>query len=542
MSKTNSQKAIIFGAGPAGLTSAYELLDKTSIKPVVYEMSNDIGGISKTVNYKGNRIDIGGHRFFSKSPRVMEWWCNILPLQGAPSRDDLQLKREIPIAVEIRCRRIKGNDFLAESAPDPEKEDRVMLQRNRISRIFYLRRFYDYPISLQLQTLRNLGFIRTIKIVGSFCMVSIFPVKEIKNLEDFFISRFGKSLYQTFFKDYTEKVWGVSCREISAKWGAQRIKGLSVVKAITHAAKKIFQKNMRDIEQKNTETSLIERFLYPKYGPGQMWETVAKIIDENGGAVKTNHEIIAILKESHHIRGVKIRDTITGKVFEQEADYFFSSMPIKDLIARMRPLPDKHITDIASKLVYRDFITTGVLVQELKVKNTMKVKTVNNIIPDNWIYVQEKDVKLGRIQIFNNWSPYMVARENDIWLGLEYFCNEGDELWSMPNNDFLQFSIKELEKIGFIEPGDVKDGCVIKIPKAYPSYIGSYDRLHEIIEYLKTIDNLFLIGRNGMHRYNNQDHSMMSAMVAVENILQGVTTKDNLWNINIEEEYHEKAS
>ena len=273
-----------------------------------------------------------------------------------------------------------------------------------------------------------------------------------------------------------------------------------------------------------------------------MWETVAEIINKNGGVVKTNHEIVGILLEGNRIKGVRVRDNATGNIFEDEADYFFSSMPIKDLITRMSPLPDKNITSIASKLIYRDFITAGILLSRLKVKNTTKYQTVNNIIPDNWIYVQEKDVKLGRIQVFNNWSPYMIVDDNTIWLGLEYFCNEGDELWSMSDSDFLQLSIAELEKIDFIDSNDVKDGCVIRTPKAYPSYIGSYERISEIIEYLNTIGNLFPIGRNGMHRYNNQDHSMMSAMVAVENIIKEVKTKDNLWKINIEEEYHEEVS
>lgn len=537
----HSKKALIFGAGPAGLTSAYELLDKTDIAPTVYEATREIGGISKTVNYKGNRIDIGGHRFFSKSSKIMDWWCNILPIQGAPAKDDLLLRRKIPVANTSKYRKIKESDALMVNPPNPEKEDKVLLHRNRISRIFYLRKFYDYPLSLKLQTVKNLGLRKTIKITCSLFMVNFLPKKEIRNLEDFFISRFGKELYHTFFKDYTEKVWGVTCQKISAKWGAQRVKGLSVFTAITHAIKRVFTGKKKDIAQKDTETSLIESFLYPKYGPGQMWETVADIVSKNGGVIKTNHEIVNIIIDANRVQGIRIRDTITGNIFEENADYFFSSIPIKDLIARIHPVPDKNIRDIASRLVYRDFMTAGILIHRLKVKNTTKHRTMGNIIPDNWIYVQEKDVKLGRIQIFNNWSPYMVSHENDIWLGLEYFCNEGDELWCMSDKEFLQFCIGELEKINFIDSHEVKDGCVVRVPKAYPSYTGSYDYLYEIIEYLETIDNLFLIGRNGMHRYNNQDHSMMSVMVAVENIIKGIRTKDNLWSINIEEEYHEKV-
>ena len=540
MSELNSKKkAIIFGAGAAGLTSAYELLDKTTIKPVVYEKSSDIGGLSKTVNYKGNRIDIGGHRFFSKSSKIMEWWCNILPLQGSLTREDIILKRDVPVSHEFKYRKIKDTKIVIKSPPDPEKEDRVMLYRNRISRILFLRKFYDYPVSIKLQTIKNLGFIKTIKIIWSYLLVQIFPKKELKSLEDFFISRFGNELYRVFFKDYTEKVWGVSCRVINANWGIQRVKGLSVSKSITHATKNRFMKT-NTISQKNTETSLIGRFLYPKFGPGQMWETVAEIISTEGGTIKINHEITNILLEGNRVKSVQIRDNTSGKITEEKADYFFSSMPIKDLINRIEPSPDENIKNIASNLVYRDFIIAGILLSELKVKNTTKIRTVNNIIPDNWIYIQEKDVHLGRIQVFNNWSPYMAAHENTIWVGAEYFCTEGDELWSLPDNDFLQLAMKELEKIDFIDTNSVKDGCVIRVPKAYPSYIGSYERISEVIAYLNTIENLFLIGRNGMHRYNNQDHSMMSAMAAVENVMKGITRKDNLWKINVEEEYHEE--
>lgn len=540
MQKTD-RKAIIFGAGPAGLTSAYELLDKTTIRPVVYEKTQEIGGISRTVNYKGNRIDIGGHRFFSKSSKIMEWWCNILPLQGFLTREDIILKRDVPVSYESKLRKIRDTKIVIKNPPDPEKEDRVMLYRNRISRILFLRKFYDYPLSIKLQTIKNLGFTKTIKVIWSYLLVKIFPQKELKSLEDFFISRFGNELYRIFFKDYTEKVWGVSCQVIHAKWGIQRVKGLSVSKSITHAVKNIFVKT-NTISQKKTETSLIGRFLYPKFGPGQMWETVAEIISTEGGTVKTNHEITNILLEGNRVKSVKIRDNASGQITEEEADYFFSSMPIKDLITRIEPSPDENIKNIASNLVYRDFIIAGILVSELKVKNTTNMRTVNNIIPDNWIYIQEKDVHLGRIQIFNNWSPYMVAHKNAVWLGAEYFCTEGDELWSLSDNDFLQLAINELKKIGFIDTGNVKDGGVIRVPKAYPSYIGSYEKIREVIEYLNTIENLFLIGRNGMHRYNNQDHSMMSAMVAVENIVKGIKTKDNLWKINIEEEYHEEVS
>ena len=520
------EKAIIIGAGPAGLTAAYELLNRTEIKPIIFEMSSDIGGISKTINYKGNRIDLGGHRFFSKSDRVMRWWINIMPLQGAPSKDDLILKREIPLSKEL-------------NAPDPEKNDNVMLVRSRLSRILFLRKFFNYPISLDLNTFLNLGFIRIIKIALSYIKVQLFPIKEEKSLEDFFINRFGKELYLTFFKDYTKKVWGVDCTQIKPEWGAQRVKGLSITKAIIHALKNLMSKDS-SIYQKRMETSLIEQFMYPKYGPGHMWEKVAKIIEEKGGLIFTNHTVISLKTKDNKIIEVMVKDEIKRKIKTLKADYFFSSMPVKDLILAMGNIVPKEVLKIAEGLVYRDFITVGLLLKRLKVKNTTKRKTINNIIPDNWIYVQERDVKLGRIQVFNNWSPYVVKDPNKIWIGLEYFCNEGDELWSKTDDELAKFAIDELIKIDFIDKDDVLDHTVIRMKKTYPAYFGSYDKFHIIRNFTDKFENLFLIGRNGMHRYNNQDHSMLTAMTAVDNIINNIKTKDNIWAVNAEEEYHEE--
>lgn len=520
----NEKTAIIIGAGPAGLTAAYELIDKSDIRPIVFEATSDIGGISKTVNYKGNKIDIGGHRFFSKSDRIMKWWLNILPLQGAPSRDDIILGRDIPLSKEV-------------SAPYPQKTDRVMLIRRRLSRIFYLRRFFDYPISLSLNTFVGLGIIRTIKIGLGYIKVRLSPIKKEKSLEDFFINRFGKELYLTFFKDYTEKVWGITCDKIKPEWGAQRIKGVSVRKVITHAITRLFTK--KGIEQKDVETSLIERFLYPKFGPGQMWEEVARQIKEKGGEVHLNHKIIGINTEKESITSVIVEDSTTSTKKEVKGDYFFSTMPIKDLINGMGERVPHDVKDIANGLIYRDFLIVGLLLNKLKIKNESNIKTINNIIPDTWMYIQEKEVRLSRLQIFNNWSPYMVADENKVWVGLEYFCNEGDFLWSKSDEAMLAFAKDEMIKMGFIDEKDVLDGVVIKVPKAYPAYFGSYEHIQRVRDYLDTFSNLFLIGRNGMHKYNNQDHAMFSAIVAVENICKGIKTKDNIWSVNIEEEHHE---
>lgn len=523
----SKKTAVIIGAGPAGLTAAYELLEKTDIIPIVYEMSADIGGISKTVNYKGNRIDIGGHRFFSKSDVVMQWWQNIMPVQGALSKEDIKLNNTNKISK------------LSPNGPDPEKEDRVMLIRNRLSRIFYLRKFFDYPVSLNFNTISNLGFIRILKIGFSYLAVKISPVKDEKSLEDFFINRFGRELYRTFFKDYTEKVWGVPCKEIQADWGAQRIKGLSISKALFHALKNIFIKE-DSIEQKKTETTLIEQFMYPKLGPGQLWEKVAESIQTKGGTVALQHRVIALKMEKGNITEVSIRDEKTKDTKTVKADYFFSTMPIQELIDSIDGEIAPNIREVARGLVYRDFITVGLLLNKLKIKNTTAIKTLHNIVPDNWIYIQEGDVKIGRLQIFNNWSPYMVQDESNVWIGLEYFCNEGDALWEKPDAEFAKFAIDELVKIDIIEKEDVLDSTVIRVPKTYPAYFGTYDRFSEISDFTDKIENLFLIGRNGMHRYNNQDHSMLTAITAVENIKNGITSKANIWAVNVEEEYHEE--
>ena len=534
----NPKKAIIIGAGPAGLTAAYELLDKTDILPVIYEMTGDIGGISKTVNYKGNRIDIGGHRFYSKSKRVMDWWQNILPLQGAPAEDDIILDRKIPLSEKSLHKNLKSIEFCEIPAPDPQKNDQVMLNRSRLSRIFFLRKFFDYPVSLNLNTFMNLGVIRILKIGLSYIKITLFPIKSEKSLEDFFINKFGKELYLIFFKDYTEKVWGISCNAIKPDWGSQRIKGLSITKAVIHALKKFLPKGSQNKE--NVETSLIGQFMYPKFGPGHMWEEVAKIIQDNGGQINLKHKIIGIKHQDNKITGIVVKDENTGNTFLQEGAYYFSSMPIKDLIQCFEHNIPENVSKISDGLIYRDFITVGLLLNKLKIKNETNIKTVNNIIPDNWIYIQERDVKVGRIQIFNNWSPYMVHDKNNIWIGLEYFCNEGDQFWMKPHKEMIDFAVDEMAKIGFLDKQDVIDSVVIHMPKAYPAYFGTYDHFNEIRKFTDIFENLFLVGRNGMHRYNNMDHSVMTSMISVENIINDIKSKNNIWLINTEEDYHEE--
>ncbi len=519
--------AVIIGAGPAGLTAAYEILNKTSIIPIIYEKSSDIGGISKTVNYKGNRIDIGGHRFFSKSSRVMDWWQNILPLQVAPSIDDIILKRDVAVSKMM-------------DAPDPENDDRVMLIRKRLSRIFFLRVFFDYPISLKWNTFKNLGIAKIIIIGSSYIKTQLFPIKKELSLEHFLINRFGKALYQLFFRDYTEKVWGVPCNKIRPEWGAQRIKELSINKALIHAVKSSFNRKNTSIEQRKTETSLIEQFIYPKYGPGQLWEEVARQIKEKGGIIFMESDVIGINIAEDIVSGINVKSIATNKITEHKCHYLFSTMPVQDLIKVMNPDPPDEITIIAKGLRYRDMITVGVLLKKLKIENETNIPTINNIVPDNWIYIQERDVKLGRLQIFNNWSPYMVKEPDTAWIGMEYFCNEGDDLWNKSDDEFVKYAINELVQIDIINIDDVLDSTVIRMPKAYPAYFGTYSKFHVIKDFTDSIENMFLIGRNGMHKYNNADHSMLTAMTAVENIINGTSSKKNIWAVNSEEQYHEK--
>jgi len=524
--------ALIIGAGPAGLTAAYELLTKSDIKPIIIEQSDFIGGISKTINYKGNRIDIGGHRFFSKSDVVMKWWQEIMPVQGKKALDEL--------LVELHYHNKQSSLQLNPNGPDPEKTEKVFLIRNRLSRIFFLRKFFDYPISLNFNTIKNIGLSRLIKIGWTYIMIKVFPVKKIESLEDFFVSRFGTELYKTFFKDYTEKVWGTPCSDIAADWGAQRVKELSVSKALLHALKSIFKLTDKSLEQKNTATSLIEQFMYPKLGPGQLWETVASLIEQSGGIIIKNAEVNQILTENNLVKGLIYTDKQTNNKVELNADFVFSTMPVKDLIRSMGNVVPGEVKNISEHLQYRDFITVGILLNKLKLKNETKTDTLNNLIPDTWIYIQEKDVKVGRLQVFNNWSPYMVSDINKVWLGMEYFCNEGDELWSKNDTEFIKFAIEELASIDIIDKTDVVDSTIIREKKTYPAYFGSYSKFNVIQEFTDKYENLFLIGRNGMHKYNNQDHSMLTAMMAVENILNGVTSKANIWEINTEETYHEK--
>lgn len=512
------KKAIIIGGGPAGLTAAFEFIENTEIQPIVLEQSDYWGGISRTVNYKGNRIDIGGHRFFSKSDVVMNWWCKILPI--------LSEEKAIKISYQNKTKELNSIDFPS----DGKNSDNVMLVRSRKSRIYYQKQFFDYPISLSPETVLKLGIFNTFLIGMSYLKSVAFPIKSEKNLEDFFINRFGKKLYETFFKDYTEKVWGIKCTEISPEWGAQRIKGLSIRKSIAHFFKKKFSKADKTLSQKDTETSLIEYFLYPKFGPGQMWEEVAKKVTSAGGELHQNLKVKEIKTKGNKIVSVVAENQITKEEVVFEGDYFISTMPVKELISSLDCQVPKNVQQVSEGLIYRDFITVGLLLK----------KMTKDEITDNWIYIQEPYVKVGRLQVFNNWSPFLVKDPTTKWVGLEYFCYENDALWNKSEAEMKELAINEMVEIGMINKEDVLDSVVIKMPKTYPAYFGTYDDFDQIIAYTNAFENLFLVGRNGMHKYNNQDHSMLTAIQAVQNIKNNILSKDNLWSINTEQDYHEE--
>lgn len=515
---------VVIGAGPAGITAGLELIKNNggsseNYQVTILEETGEIGGISRTVKHNGNRMDIGGHRFFSKRSDVTEWWNEIMPDQGAPAMDDKILNRDVKLAL---------------GGPDPEKEDRVSLIRRRVSRIYYNKKFFNYPVKINFNTIKNMGFATTVS-AGFSYVASVFHKREENSLENFYINRFGKKLYSMFFEGYTEKLWGRHPTEISADWGAQRVKGLS----ITAILKDILGKLLPGKENRKVETSLIEEFKYPKYGPGQLWEAAAQKFVTGGGELKAGCKVSGV-----HTRDNNVYELVyieNGEKKTIKADYFISSAPLKDLVAGMNDVPED-IKRIASGLPYRDFVTIGLLVKKINLKNETKLKTLQNIVPDCWIYVQDTGVKLGRIQIFNNWSPYMAANPlESIWLGLEYFCDEGDKYWNMSEEEWVDFAVKELISIGVLSSReDVIDFHKESVKKAYPAYFDTYYEIDKLIDYLNGFSNLYCVGRNGQHRYNNMDHSMVTSFEAVKNIKNNITDKSNVWSVNTEEEYHEE--
>jgi protoporphyrinogen oxidase len=514
-----SKKAIIIGAGPAGLTAAYELLTRTDYKPILIDKESIVGGLARTTEFNGNKIDIGPHRFFSKSDRVMDWWMKMMPLQTVDHNN-------VEITYRNKKRTINTEN---QETVDPEKQDRALLLVERQTRIYFLKKFFIYPIQLTMDTLKKMGFVRTMKVGFSYLRYLIFPIKPEKNLEDFYINRFGRELYNTFFKDYTTKVWGITPDKISAEWGAQRVKGLSIIAVIKHFVTGAGK-------GKKTETSLIEQFLYPKLGAGHMWETVAEEIKKRGGECIMNSSVVKLKKEGGKITGVTVKKD-SGELLELDGDIFFSTMPIKHLVNAIDgEKPSDEMLEIANGLIYRDMINVALLLHKLKAKDESGAERLR----DNWLYIQERGSQTGRVQIANNMSRYLLKDPEKVWIGAEYFCNTTDPIWKMTDEEIKEYSIKDLDNIELIDRADVIEAHVMRIEKTYPAYFGSYDRLPELVKYLSDIENLFLVGRNGMHKYNNQDHSMMTAMVAVDNIVEGKTGKENIWEVNTEEEYHEE--
>jgi len=461
------ERAIVVGGGPAGLTAAYELL-RHGIQPVVLEASDKVGGIARTETYKGYRFDIGGHRFYTKVDEVTQLWKEML-----------------------------GDEFI-----------RV----RRLSRIFYDGRFFSYPLSAW-NVVSNLGLVESARILASYFKARLRPLQPEESFEQWVINRFGERLYETFFKTYTEKVWGIPCSEIRADWAAQRIKGLSLVAAAMNA-----------VFGFSRAKSLIEEFDYPRLGPGQMWERFQEKIELHGGQVLMKSPVIKITRDGQKITSVTARRG--NQTTELVADHYIASMPLSKLLLSLDPPPPKHVVEAAKGLKYRDFLIVTLIINQPK------------LFPDNWIYVHTPEVRVGRIQNFKNWSAEMVPDQSKTCLGMEYFCSRGDDLWEMDDAKLFRLATREIDKLGLANGADVEDGCVVRQPKAYPVYDAEYRaHLAVIQEYLQGFENLQTIGRAGMHRYNNQDHSMLCGLYAARNV---AGAQYDLWDVNTERSYYEE--
>jgi protoporphyrinogen oxidase len=525
---------IVIGAGPAGLTAAYELLQAGRNRIALFDADPQVGGLSKTVVHNGNRIDIGGHRFFSKSDWVMRWWLDKLPIADDSDPATLKAGGDHAFLAYQGMRRALPLDGLPRAT-----DEASMLIRDRLSRILFGGKLFAYPLKIDVATAWKLGPVACTLYALSYMKAHFFPVKPEATLEDFFINRFGRQLYLRFFKTYTEKVWGRSCKDISAAWGAQRVKGLSISRAVVHALRQLVSP-----KSKARETSLIEHFLYPRLGPGQMWETVADRVTAAGASLTMSTRVSGLKLDGKRIAEVETEDLATGRRTWQAVDQVVSTMPIRELIGAIHGDVPPRVREIAAALEYRDFMTVGLLYRKLaRIEN--RRADGRAAVPDNWIYIQEPDVKVGRLQIFNNWSPYLVAKDaaapEQVWVGLEFFCAEGDALWSASDADMIALAKREMQQIGMALPDECIDAVVLRMPKAYPGYYGAYEHFDEVRAFLDGIENLWCIGRNGMHRYNNQDHSMLSAKRAVEAIVAGSTDKSAIWAVNIDDAYHEET-
>ena len=516
MENNEKKTAIIIGAGPAGLSAAYNLIKNTDIKPVILEKGDVVGGISRTVFYDGSGTDIGPHRLFTKNNDVLNMWLELLPLQGVPPIDDKILGR---------------NTTVSQGGPDPDEVDRVMLKRIRVSRIYYLRKFFDYPLKLKPATFINMGLKRTFLAGMSYLKSCFHKVNEV-TLEDFMVNRFGRVLYEMFFEKYTQKVWGLHPSEISKEWGEQRIKGLSLWKAVISALSSMLKINH------NTETSLIEEYYYPKYGCSQLWQSMADYITANGGEIHFGCEVKSFDVQNGNISGVKVINSDNNEQIFL-SDIVISSMPVKDLIEGLKDVPDE-IRDISENLPYREYMLASYCCKNVNLPNNTNIPTINNIAPDSWIYLQEEDMTAGRLHIMNNCSPYVIDDfRKHVMMNLEYFCSENDDMWNMSDDDFLNFGYEELHKLGILKTKeDILHQKRVKVVKAYPAYFGSYPKFDEVKSYLNSIENLYCIGRNGQHKYNNMDHSMLSG-IEVVNVIKNNLDKQLVWDVNTEQEYHE---
>ena len=471
-------EAVIAGGGPAGLTAAYELSKHGKSCVVLEADPHMVGGISRTDQYKGYRFDIGGHRFFSKSEEVNQIWREVLGDQ--------------------------------------------LITRARMSRIYYDRKFFHYPLR-PMNALVNLGIVKAARSVLSYAKARAMPIRPERSVEDWVVNRFGRMLFEIFFKTYTEKVWGMPTNTISADWAAQRIKGLSLTKAVLNALFSGIGKYKSNGEVIKT---LIDSFQYPRLGPGQMWEMTRDLVRQNGSTVDHDRKVLRIAHNGESVTGFVAVDG-NGTEHLYEGSHYLSTLPIRSLIRALDPPPPRDVVDAANSLKYRDFLTVVLIVDRPET------------FPDNWIYIHEPQVKLGRVQNFKNWSPDLVPDSSKSSLGLEYFCFEGDNLWTMPDADLVALGRKEIDAIGLVNARDVIDGCVVRMPKAYPVYDDDYQaHLAVIRRWLKSLDNLHVAGRNGMHKYNNQDHSMMTALLVARNIL-GHGSYDP-WCVNTDAEYHEE--
>ena len=468
--RPTERPVIVIGGGPAGLTSAYELTRRGQ-RPVVLEKNHMVGGLARTEQFRGNYFDLGGHRFFTPVREIQALWTQVL-----------------------------GEDFLL---------------RPRQSRIYYDRKFFDYPLR-PLNALWALGPIESIRVVLSYLRWHLFPYRQEETFEQWVTNRFGKRLFNVFFKSYTEKVWGISCDRLRAEWAAQRIKDLSMKSIVKHML-------LKSTQQIRT---LIEEFHYPRRGPGMMWQAFASVVQHQGGEVRLQSDVTRVCRQADNSWSVTVR--CGGRTEQIHGKAIISSMPVTELIAKLEPSPPEDVLDAASRLTYRDFLTVCLVVDK------------PTLFTDNWIYVHDPEVSVARIQNFKNWSPDKVADRTTTTLGLEYFCTEGDELWNTPDADLIELGRRELQRIGLAAAEDVIDGCVFRVPKAYPIYDAGYrDHLERVRSFLRGQANLQTVGRNGLHRYNNQDHAMLTGLLAVRNLLCGET--HDLWQVNAEQGYQEHA-